>query len=120
MKDNSGTGKLKKKLWKIFSLYIRQRDKGTCFTCGVKHPIKEMQAGHYIHNRCDFDEMNVNCQCIRCNHFKHGEGAIYAERLIKKYGPAKVDALRRRSKQIEKYTIEELEELIEKYRKLIK
>jgi hypothetical protein len=36
-------------LWTAFSLYIRERDSWTCFTCGNYHPRGSgmMQAGHY-------------------------------------------------------------------------
>lgn len=58
------------KLWNIFSIYIRRRDGGVCFTCNERKwdeelgewTIKGMQAGHFYHNVLDFDEMNINCQ----------------------------------------------------------
>lgn len=55
-----------KKAWTIFSKYVRFiRDKGVCYTCGVKKDPKDMDAGHYKHSDClDFDEMNVHCQCL--------------------------------------------------------
>ena len=45
-----------------------------------------MQAGHYKHNVLDFDEMNVHCQCVRCNKYLHGNGGEYAFRLARHYG----------------------------------
>lgn len=36
-KKKPSISKLKKKLWAEFSLYIRNRDKWTCFTCGKTH-----------------------------------------------------------------------------------
>lgn len=81
----------KKVSWKAFSRYIRQRDEGRCFTCGVKRDPKEMDAGHYIAGSiCGlvlyFSEVNVNCQCTRCNRFLHGNLAQYALALKKKHG----------------------------------
>lgn len=44
--------KLKKKLWTLFSEYIRRLyshdDICECVTCGVKKHWKELQAGHFI------------------------------------------------------------------------
>ena len=98
---------LKKKAWSLMSEYVRRRDKGVCFTCGKRewneelgeNNLKVMQAGHYIHNRLDYDPMNINCQCQRCNHFLSGNLGIYAERLIKKYGKTAITKLRERASQ---------------------
>jgi hypothetical protein len=108
--------KLKAKAWKLFSSYIRQRDKGICFTCGVQKHWKEMHAGHFKHGRLDFDPMNVNCQCAYCNTYNHGNLGEYGVRLVKKYGLRRVQDLILRANTHIGYTIEELEALIEKYK----
>jgi Bacteriophage Lambda NinG protein len=82
---------LKKEFWKIFSQYIRQRDKGICFICGLKRPWKKMQAGHCIPKvegglELYFHEQNVNCSCYRCNINLGGNGALYARRIKQVYG----------------------------------
>jgi len=83
---------LKAKAWTVFSAYIRQRDQGICYTCGDRRNWKEQQAGHFIHGKkypvSYFDESNVHCQCVRCNHFLSGNLARYATRLVAQYGPA--------------------------------
>ena len=70
--------KLKKKLDKVFSEFIRRRNADhlgfiNCFTCGVKKHWKEQQAGHFqsrSHHSTRWDEVNVQVQCIKCNiHF---------------------------------------------------
>ena len=111
---------LKRKAWKIFSEYIRLRDKGVCFTCGVQKDPKEMDAGHFKHNRLDFDEMNIHCQCTRCNRFLHGNLGEYAIRLMEKYGKSELDSLVFRSNQIKKYTYQDLEEIIQTYKEKIR
>lgn len=103
--------KLKSAAEKIFHKWIIKRDKGICFTCGRAGN----QAGHFKHNKLDFDEMNLNCQCVYCNHFLSGNLGIYAIKLIEKYGKKKVDDLIKRSNQIKKYTRSELEDIIKKY-----
>ena len=103
--------KLKRKAWKLFSKYICKRDDYICFTCGKAGN----QAGHFRHGRLDFDEMNVNCQCARCNKWLHGRLDEYAIRLKAKYGEKKFDALVSRSNQFNDYTREDLEKIIKKY-----
>ncbi len=82
---------VKKRLWDIFSKFIRLRDKGVCFTCDKKDDWKNTDAGHYIPKTiCGeylyFSEIAVNCQCTGCNRFKHGNLSEYAVRLQRKYG----------------------------------
>ena len=66
------TAQLKKALWKIFSQYIRQRDKGVCFTCPSAPGWKYGDAGHFIPASVGglalyFHEDNVHFQCKSCN-----------------------------------------------------
>jgi hypothetical protein len=109
--------KLRKKAWNVFSKYIRLRDKGVCFTCDVIKDPKEMNAGHFKHNRLDFSEKNINCQCVHCNKWLSGNLGEYALRLIKKYGQEEVDKLvLEANTRGNKYSRQELEELIIKYK----
>src|SRR3990167_10721677 len=85
---------LKKKLWKLFSVYIRQKgmdDQGinTCYTCKQKYHWKKLQAGHFnsrTHNSTFVDEINVKAQCFACNIWKRGNSALFAEHLIEEHG----------------------------------
>lgn len=96
-------GKAKKEFWHIFSLYIRMRDKGVCFSCGKKipdyydkngniHPgFKKGQAGHFITAaNCGlhlyFHERNVHCQCYHCNINLSGNWLEYRKKMIETYG----------------------------------
>ncbi|MBD3194074.1 MAG: recombinase [Candidatus Lokiarchaeota archaeon] len=106
---------LKKKAWKVFSEYIRRRDKGICITCGKKDNWQLMHAGHFKHGKLDFDEVNINCQCVSCNRFKHGRLDVYAEKLIEKHGHLVLSDLVKRSNEIKKHSRDELEIIIEKY-----
>jgi hypothetical protein len=85
---------LNKKLWKIFSEYIRRKDADingnvACISCGVKKHFSELHAGHYwpksVSLALRFDERNVHPQCAGCNTFKHGNLAEYADALEKKW-----------------------------------
>jgi hypothetical protein len=87
---------LQKEADKVFSDYIRLRDKYTCFTCGKVGNKNDMQAGHYYSRTFKalrYDEINVNCQCVRCNIMLHGNIIEYHERLAEKYGDKKIEYL---------------------------
>ena len=115
---------LHKKAWKLQSEWIRRSENGICFTCGIHKDWKEQNAGHYIHGDCmDFEEINIHCQCVHCNKYLHGNAGPYAERLIAEYGEQAIADLRQRAvigKRGKKYTIEELETLINRYTALLK
>ena len=108
-----------RKAWAVFSEYIRRRDKGICCTCHSVNHWKDTNAGHFKHNVLDFDEMNINCQCVGCNKWKHGRLDIYGDFLRRKYGDLAYWDLVRRSNEIRKYPPWELEEIIIKYKKKI-
>lgn len=87
-KSKTKTSTLKRKLWKAFSKYIRQRDKGVCFTCDRKCGGKGYHAGHFIPKSVGglalyFHEKNVRGQCYNCNINLGGNQYIYGQRLGK-------------------------------------
>lgn len=91
----------KKKLWSIFSKWIRERDNYTCFTCGKKAEGSGMHAGHFITGatctaKLYFDEMNVHAQCYHDNINLSGNWVVYEKNMIEKYGKEKVDELKSR------------------------
>ena len=105
-------GQYKKRLWAIFSEYIRRKyadESGfvTCVTCGNRLPWKEAHAGHYIAKSLGsaiyFEERNVHPQDAACNLWRHGNLTAYALYLLKTYGPTildELDALRRTQTQL--------------------
>ena len=88
----------KKKLWVVFSRYIRMRDcveatgtitHGKCCTCGRSYPIGKLQAGHFIPGRADSILFAVTCvhtQCYRCNVIRSGEWVKYFRYMEGTYG----------------------------------
>ena len=101
-----------KKLWKVFSEYIRLRDADengicTCFTCGLKRHWKQMDCGHGIgrqHKATKFNEKNNHAQCKRCNGFEGGMREVYKQRMDEKYGEGTWDRMELVSKQTVKYS----------------
>lgn len=109
---------LKKTAQKYFNAFIRRRDASRgCISC-VKTKIDH--AGHYMAQGSSgalrFDEDNVHGQCSGCNVFKHGNLIEYRINLIKKIGEERVDALEFHRHDVKKWTREELQEIIDRYR----
>lgn len=106
---------LRKKARRIFAKWIVDRDK-RCITCGSTY---KLTAGHFIHKDClDFDEIANNAQCMRCNYFMSGNLVMYAIYLEGKYGKDIIQDLEFKSRQIRKFSREELEDIILKYKTL--
>lgn len=117
-RGKTSISKLKRKADQIFSLWIRTRDKGICFTCGEQKPIKQMQNGHYIsrsYNALRYDEQNCHCQCVACNIFKSGAMDAYALHLQDTYGPDILKYFAKRKLEVHQFTRQELEDIITKY-----
>lgn len=116
------TAQLKKKLDAIFSVFIRIRDKGVCFTCGKVAPWKYQHNGHYISRVyliTRWDEKNCNCQCPGCNIFKHGNMDEYAVRLTRKYGAKVLEELNQKKWKIWKMSRQDYLDMIALYTKKI-
>jgi len=110
---------LKRRADKEFSKYIRERDEGVCYTCGVKKPIAQMQAGHFVTRACHalrWDERNVHCQCFRCNIPLKGNLDTYAFKLTQEYGPKILEEFQREKNVIFKINRFFLENLIKIYK----
>ena len=115
-----------KELDSIFSKYIRLRDcnkNGRCISCNSPISYSTCDAGHFIsrrHMSTRFCGYNVNAQCVECNRFKNGNIENYRNGLIRKYGEGIVKMIETNSNSIMKVTTEEIQSLIEFYKKEIK
>lgn len=113
-----------KKLWKVFSEFIRLRDaddNGICFciTCGLARHWRKMDCGHGIgrqHKATKFSEQNNHAQCKRCNGFEGGRQDEYKKQVDIKYGPGTWDQLLIASRQPVKRSQFEIDTM-EKYYK---
>jgi hypothetical protein len=113
---------LKKEIDRVFSIYIRLRDRGICFTCSKYYGFKKTQCGHFVsrsHMNTRYDEKNCHAQCIGCNIFKSGNMVIYAIKMVQKYGQGIVEEMQKRANKIRKWTPKEMEVQIEIYKKKI-
>tara|TARA_R100001369_G_scaffold23515_1_gene43217 strand:+ start:2218 stop:2607 length:390 start_codon:yes stop_codon:yes gene_type:complete len=116
-----------KRLDTVFSLYIRLKDSEDemvkCFTCNkVSHYKKNMQCGHFQSRKSystRWDVTNCAVQCYGCNVMQQGRQYEFALNLIQKYGKQIVDDLIIKSKQIVKYSNDDLESMIIYYNNLL-
>ena len=118
--------KLIKKLDNVFSQYIRRKDAindiAKCITCGVERHWKELQCGHFqsrSHYSTRWEILNVAVQCISCNIFKHGQQYLFSKYLDKTFGEGTSNELFLKSQIMEKFTTNEIEEMIKKYKDLL-
>ena len=110
-------GALKRKLWKLFSAYVKARDGNICFTCGAKDLEGiNWHAGHGIrqggHAAVQYDPKNVHSQCGRCNIWLGGNTSEYMARLIDRYGYDEWLRMIRRARTTKSWTAPELRDLI--------
>jgi len=97
---SEGLPALDRKLWRLFSAFIRHRDCpggwGVCVTCGKPKPYADLDAGHFVGRRykaTKFDERNVAIQCRSCNRFNSGESYAFGVWIDKKYGAGTAESL---------------------------
>jgi Bacteriophage Lambda NinG protein len=117
--------RLKKKLWSLFSLFIRLRDADAngnirCCTMGNIYPWNKSQAGHYHSQRGNpaliFCEENVHAQSPIANKLqKNNITWEYTEFMIQRYGLDKLRQMAKLRGKEFKFTRQWLEEKIEYY-----
>lgn len=120
---------LVKELDKWFSYYIRLKfsDKNgycRCISCGKVYFWKYIQNGHYMSRRyfsTRYSEDNCRPQGVECNIYNQGAIQMYRRALIKEIGEQRVDLIEVRARQERKnWSIFELKQLIEYYKKEVK
>ena len=119
--------KHKDRLQKLVNAYVRSRDCKdgyfTCISCGQTLPVDKCQAGHYVpvgrSQALRFNEENIHSECQRCNLFDSFHLIGYRKNLIEKIGIDMVKWLEEHSKDIKKWTRQELDELEQYYTQLL-
>jgi len=107
---------LHKKAWSFISIYVRSQGVDEygynhCYSCEVRLPLRDLQCGHFFHNKLDFDLRNLKPQCSGCNLYKHGNLAPYGVKLSKELGVKGMEKLRLDS-HTTSYSNEDLEKII--------
>jgi len=115
-----------KRLDTVFSEYIRKKNadsKGyvTCITSGRKFHYSEVDAGHFISRKemsTRWHEDNVHPQSRFHNRYQNGKQYEYGLALNKKKRGL-AQKLYKLSKETVKYSINDLQDLLDKYKKLL-
>lgn len=116
--------KLIQKAQKVFNAYIRKRDSKdgyfTCISCFRTLPIEKINAGHYVpvkkSSYLRFHEDNCHAECQFDNGFNEFHLINYRKHLILKIGEERVEWLEHNQNKVHKWTREELNNIIEKYK----
>lgn len=114
---------LKNKLDTVFSQWVRRRyatsqGYAVCVTCHKVAPWKELQCGHFVSRvylATRWDDRNCAVQCYGCNVGRNGNYAEFSAYMLRKFGPGIIDELLARKRSLVKYTIPDLQSLIEFY-----
>lgn len=108
-----------------FSRYVRKKAANShgnarCFTCGASGDWKhEMQAGHFqsrAKHSIRWSELNVKCQCVRCNISNGGQQYIFGLRLDDLHGPGTAQKLVEAGMELSHYTVQDLLDIADTYR----
>ena len=98
---------LKREMDAVFSQYIRNKYSVngicTCYTCGKKLPIKQMQNGHFISRGyliTRWNENNCRPQCAGCNIFGGGKPLDFEDHLKEELGDELVEEMKKSRHQI--------------------
>jgi len=116
--------KIVKKLDVIFSQYIRlkysdNQGMANCFTCGKRDHWKKLQCGHFQSRKnysTRWEEDNCRVQCLGCNMFKSGEQYVFGLNL----GKELAEKMYVKSKEIVKFTNDELIDMIDSFTSKVK
>lgn len=111
---------------KFFGLYIRVTGGdgfvNWCYTCGARTPISDIQCGHFISRRfvnTRWNKLNCHPQCNECNVDKHGNLKVYERRLRSDYGDIVIDQLKQIANSSNKFTIMDIQDIIDEYRGVV-
>lgn len=124
VKSSPSLSKCLEKAQRVFNAWVRSRDSDgdyfTCISCNRVKPIDEMDCGHYVPVRggsfLRFHELNSWGECRRCNRFDDFHLVGYRKNLIERIGIERVLWLEEHRNVVKKWTREELESIIEKYK----
>lgn len=124
-KKSESIGVLTKKLDRIFSVFIRlshaKKDHSvSCFTCSKVLHWREIQCGHFQSRRfysTRFHELNCKPQCYACNIGLSGNQYTFGVNLDSLHGAGTADSMVAASRQVKKFTSEEMMEMIAHYEK---
>jgi len=112
--------------WDLMSKLVRLKNadwKGNvrCFTCGLEGRWQDYDSGHYIHrNSLDFDPVNIQPQCSKCNKYLNGNLGRFAHAIVSKYGMGEWERLESLRFKERYFKVKELYEIIDNLKEALK
>jgi hypothetical protein len=123
-KANKTASDYRNELQKVFNHWVRLRDRDEgCISC--KAPLhNKFDAGHY-HSVGNYPNLrfhvdNVHGQCVHCNRDRGGNLIEYRMNLIERIGIDRVNDLYNARNKPSKYSTQEIIDLTNHYKRLIK
>jgi len=102
--------------------YVNKDGSWNCYTCNIRITHKsDAQTGHFIAKAAcganlKYDLRNLRVQCMTCNIWKGGNGAIFYKNMVEREGQKYVDKIfRDKEKTVKAHDF--YIELLEKYQK---
>lgn len=117
-KKKSDRERLKKQLDDLLSIIIRS--KGKCERCGKTSPLNTAHIFSRRNLATRWDKDNVLCLCVGCHFWGHQNPILFTEFVMGKIGKEKYEELKKKSIKIKKWTIGELDKLLEQFRGEVK
>lgn len=126
-KKSTPLKKLQTRLWGFCREYALKKYPKTCYACGAENlEGVNCQLGHCIASvlcpfELDYHPDNLRWECFRCNIRLGGNAAVFLERLRREFGQAYIDNLflMKNQPRIVKPSLQDYENYIEKYKRLI-
>ena len=109
---------LNNRLDKLFGQVVRK--KRYCQRCG-RHD-NTLQTAHIFsraYKSVRWEQDNAFCLCAGCHFWVHKNPILFAEFVLKLYGKAKYEALKRKAKRVKKWQISELQTLVKKMQQML-
>jgi len=111
--------KLRDQLDKLLGIIVRQRAGYKCEQCGKHAPLNTAHIISRINLATRWDRDNVFCFCVGCHFWGHQNPILFTEFVKEKLGDEKYEGLKKKSIEVKKWTIVELEALVEEFKKEI-
>jgi len=115
LKGKTPRKRLERKLDDLFRQAVYLRDGNVCQVCG-KGPLDRVECSHFVGRRnrsTRWDLYNADAKCHACHRFMGENPGIFSDWKRKRLGSEEYDALILRGNQSWKWTLGELESLVE-------
>lgn len=124
LKKQKSIGKLKKELETLVKKYVKQRDGYICQKCDLKVEGLNAHGSHVIpvsrSQYLRFDPLNIKTLCYKDHIGWWHKNPLEASAWFKEKFPDRYEYLQKNKNITHVWTVDEIETLIQKYKKLLK